>query len=82
MATPGVFPDRVQVGIPEFATDFEFTHDQVGYLFDCNPDSPSNSSIAMKVEDTRITVVQKFGRINQRLHPGLVNSRMSRRTPC
>ena len=60
MATPSVFPDRVQVGIPEFATDFEFTHDQVGYLFDCNPDSPSNSSIAMKVEDSRIAVVQSL----------------------
>ena len=57
MAVPGVFPDRAQVGIPDFATDFGFTHDQVQSLFDCDPESRDNSLISMRVEDSRITVV-------------------------
>ena len=60
MAASGVFPDRVRVGIPEFAIDFGFTHDQVDSLFDCDPDSPFNSSIAMRVEDSRVAVVRSL----------------------
>ena len=60
MAVSGVFPDRAQVGIPEFATDFGFTHDQVNSLFDCDPESPFNSALMMRVEDSRITVVQNL----------------------
>lgn len=56
MAIPGVFPSRAKVGIPEFASDFGFTHEQVDSLFDCDVDSPFNSSIAMRVEDSRIPV--------------------------
>ena len=60
MAVPGVFPDRAQVSIPEFAIDFRFTHDQVNSLFDCDPESPFNSAFTMRIEDSRITAVQNL----------------------
>lgn len=60
MAAPGVFPDREHVGIPEFAADFGFTHDQVEALFDCDPESAANAALALRVEDSRATVVQSF----------------------
>ncbi len=60
MAMPGMYPDRTQIGIPDFAVDFGFTHDQVDSLFDCNPESGLNSAIAMRVEDARTEVVRKF----------------------
>ena len=60
MAAPGVFPTRPQVGIPEFATDFGFTHDQIDTLFDCNPESQLNTAISMSVEDSKTVVVQGF----------------------
>lgn len=60
MALPDVYPDRDQVGIPEFARDFGFTHDQVDSLFDCDPGSELNAAIAMRVEDTRAAVVRNF----------------------
>ena len=60
MAPPGVFPERGQVGIPEFAADFGLTHDQVEGLFDCDPESAPNAAVALRVEDSRATVVQSF----------------------
>ncbi len=45
MASPGVFPERERVGIPELAEDFGFTIEQVGKLFDCDPESPLNSEL-------------------------------------
>lgn len=60
MAAPDVFPDRAEVGIPEFATDFGFTHAQVSDLFDCDPGSAFNSAIATMVDDTRIGEVRPF----------------------
>ena len=60
MAMPGVYPDRTQVGIPDFAVDFGFTHEQVDSLFDCNPQSELNSAIIMRVEDARTEEAWKF----------------------
>ena len=60
MAAPGVFPERGHVGIPDFAADFGFTHDQVQALFDCDPESAPNSAVALRVEDARAPVVQSF----------------------
>ena len=58
MAPPGVYPGRTRVGIPEFATDFGFTHNQVQSLFDCDPESEFNAAIALRVEDARVAVAQ------------------------
>ena len=58
MAQLGVYPERARVGIPEFAADFGFTHDQVQTLFDCDPESEFNSAMAARVEDARGAVVQ------------------------
>ena len=58
MATPDVLPSRHHVGIPEFATDFGFTYEQIESLFDCDPDCPHNASLATRVEDSRATFVQ------------------------
>lgn len=55
MAVPDVLPTRIQVGIPEFATDFGFTYEQIDSLFDCDLDSLYNASLATKVEDSRTT---------------------------
>ena len=60
MAVPDVYPQRTQVGIPDIAEDFGFTHDQVESLFDCDPKSEFNSAIAMRVEDARAEVAQDF----------------------
>ena len=57
MAPVEAYPRRARVGIPEFAADFGFTHNQVQTLFDCEPESESNAAMALAVEDTR-TVVQ------------------------
>ena len=45
MASPGVFPERERVGIPELADDFGFAIEQVGELFDCDPESSLNSEL-------------------------------------
>ena len=60
MAAPGVFPERGQIGIPEFAADFGFARDQVEGLFDCDPESAPNTAVALRVEDSRATVVKSF----------------------
>ena len=57
MATAGVYPVRTRIGIPEFAADFGFTHEQVQSLFDCNPESEFNAALALAVEDARATAV-------------------------
>ena len=49
MANPEVFPERHRVGIPELAEDFGFTIDQVGQLFDCDPESSLNSELLSDV---------------------------------
>ena len=49
MASPGVFPERERVGIPELAEDFGFTIEQVGDLFDCDPESTFNSELLSDV---------------------------------
>ena len=58
MAVPGVYPSRTRVGIPEFAGDFGFSHEQVESLFDCDPESKLNAAVALRVEDGRATVGQ------------------------
>ena len=59
MAMPGVYPERNQIGIPEFAADFGFTPDQVVSLFECDPESESNSAFASIIDDSvaRISAV-------------------------
>lgn len=52
MALPGVYPDRAVVGIPQFADDFGFAPDEVGALFDCDPESAPNSAIHSVVNDS------------------------------
>ena len=44
-ASPGVYPERAFVGIPDFAEDFRFTVEQVGEIFDCDPASESNEVV-------------------------------------
>lgn len=44
-ASPGVFPERERVGIPELAKDFGFAIEQIGELFDCDPESGLNSEL-------------------------------------
>ena len=60
MAPPGVYPGSTRIGIPEFAADFGFTHEQVQLQFDCNPESEFNAAIALTVEDGRTTVGQGY----------------------
>ena len=60
MAPPGVYPGSTRIGIPEFAADFGFTHEQVQLQFDCNPESEFNTAIALTVEDGRTTVGQGY----------------------
>ena len=60
MALSGVFPDREQVGIPEFSDDFGFEHDQVQNLFNCDPEFAQNATILLRIEDSRVTVRQIF----------------------
>ena len=57
---PGVYPGSTRIGIPEFAADFGFTHEQVQLQFDCNPESEFNAAIALTVEDGRTTVGQGY----------------------
>lgn len=42
-APPEAYPERVVVGIPDFAEDFKFARDQVATLFDCEPANPYNA---------------------------------------
>lgn len=59
MAMPSVYPERTQIGIPEFAADFGFTPDQVVSLFECDPESESNSAFVSIIDDSvaRISAV-------------------------
>lgn len=50
LAGAGVFPVRQAVGIPEFADDFGFTLERVEQLFDCDPESVSNSIVLAAVD--------------------------------
>lgn len=40
-----IYPERVAVGIPDFADDFSFTLNQVAAIFDVDPDSPGNAAV-------------------------------------
>lgn len=44
-ATSSAYPDRASVGIPEFASDFGFSADQVEQLFDCDPQGVANATV-------------------------------------
>jgi hypothetical protein len=50
LAPVGAYPNRSRVGIPDFATDFQFSLDQVNDLFECDPDSPANAQILAQIE--------------------------------
>jgi hypothetical protein len=53
MAPAGVYPQRARVGIPDFAADFHYTVDQVNELFDCDPDSASNTAVLAVAQGER-----------------------------
>ena len=44
-----VYPDRSEVGIPEFAQDFMFSMDQVYEMFDADPEGPWNRELLMSI---------------------------------
>jgi hypothetical protein len=45
LAPLDTYPVRRRIGIPDFATDFGFSLDQVEILFDCDPAAPDNESM-------------------------------------
>ncbi len=51
-SSAGVYPNRQTTGIPDFASDFAFTLNQVQELFDCDPDSVANAALLAIVEGT------------------------------
>ncbi|MDE2926824.1 MAG: DUF3883 domain-containing protein [Acidobacteriota bacterium] len=50
-APAGVYPARNRVGIPDFASDFGFTLEQVEALFDCDPQAQYNTRVVSLVFD-------------------------------
>jgi hypothetical protein len=52
-----VFPQRATIGIPDFASDFNFALGSVEERFDCDPDSPSNARVLAAVSGTTPLVV-------------------------
>ena len=53
-APAGVYPARNCVGIPDFASDFGFTLEQVEVLFDCDPQGQANVRIVSRVDDASL----------------------------
>lgn len=67
-APADAYPQRDVVGIPDFARDFDLTLDTIEQIFDCDPDSESNSrllasTIRSKWEAT-VMPSSNVGRIN------------------
>lgn len=48
-APAAVYPQRAFIGIPDFATDFNFDLASVEERFDCDPDSPANAPVLAAV---------------------------------
>lgn len=48
---PTAYPHRAVVGIPDFATDFHFGVDEVGEMFDCDPESTANAAVLSLLND-------------------------------
>lgn len=57
LAGTDVFAVRQSVGIPEFADDFGFSLERIEQLFDCDPDSISNSIVLAAVDGVVAPVV-------------------------
>ena len=53
-APPGMYPAIDCVGIPDFASDFGFTLDQVEALFDCDPQGQANVRIVSRASDAAL----------------------------
>lgn len=49
-APPEIYPSRDTVGIPDFASDFEYSLEQVESIFDCDPESQFNSAILSSLD--------------------------------
>ena len=67
-APAGVYPARNCVGIPDFASDFGFTLEQVEALFDCDPQSQANVRIVSHTDDAALV------RSEQRRNPPTAQS--------
>lgn len=50
MAPSGVYPDRINVDLSDFAADFGFTMEQVDALFDCDSASKFNAPLTTSAE--------------------------------
>lgn len=57
LAPVDAYPVRSVVGIPDFASDFGFSLDQVDQLFDCDPESDDNAAFLARLGDRRIPPV-------------------------
>ena len=56
-APAAVYPQRATIGIPDFASDFNFALGAVQERFDCDPDSPANARVLAAVSGTTPLVV-------------------------
>ena len=58
-APAGVYPARNRVGIPDFASDFGFTLEQVEGLFDCDPQGQANVGIVSCADDAALVTSEQ-----------------------
>jgi Domain of unknown function (DUF3883) len=54
-ALTDVYPEREVVGIPDFASDFRFSVQQVESIFNCDPTHPENRAV-LRVVEQRVVI--------------------------
>lgn len=54
-APVGTYPNRDVIGIPDFATDFAFSVDQVRLIFNCDPNDRNNATVLRVTENRHLS---------------------------